>query len=345
MLMTTTYRFSIFLPVRNGGHYFRKCVLSILAQTYRNFDLIVLDNASTDGSLEWIRKLKDLRVTVYMSEKSLSIEDNWARIMLAQKNEFMTITGHDDLFDPDYLENMCQLIERNPDAGLYQTHFRLINAEGKRIRSCTAMPLVESIGEFVASRLSFLRDSFGTGYMFRSADYESVGGIPSYKKLMFADDALWVQLMQSSYKATSDKECFSYRVHSQSTSHSPDWESTYQALDCYVTLLELISQKETGVANALAGNMKGYFIFWYQWAYFSSLKNDEQEKLINAIHISALHIGGILKKLGVEDADKFESDVRKHVFSCISRYYWFFNRLRRWSANNISPKLIGLHLA
>ena len=48
-------RYSIILPVYNGGEYFKECVFSILSQTYACFDLHVLDNHSTDGSSEWIK--------------------------------------------------------------------------------------------------------------------------------------------------------------------------------------------------------------------------------------------------------------------------------------------------
>ena len=333
--MSPIYRFTIFLPVRNGGKHFHQCVLSILAQTYRNFELVVLDNASTDGSLEWIRAIQDPRVSVYESTKPLSIEENWARIMAVPKNEFMTMTGHDDLFDPNYLEVMCRLIDSNPDAGLYQAHFRLIDADGKKIRSCVAMPAIEKADAFLTSRLSFRRDSFGTGYLFRSTDYERVGGIPGYKKLMFADDALWLRLMKDSYKATSVRECFSYRKHSQSTSGLPDWKLTHDALDDYLDLLGFMGEQDQQIGVALRKGLRGYMVYWYQWAYLSLRQNEEKENVARTIKASVLHVVNILIKLGVQDAVLFELEVRKYVFGYLSRYYLFADRLRTWCANNI----------
>ena len=74
-------RYSIILPVYNGGEYFKECVFSILSQTYACFDLHVLDNHSTDGSSEWIKTLKDPRIKIYRSESFLSMEENWKRIL------------------------------------------------------------------------------------------------------------------------------------------------------------------------------------------------------------------------------------------------------------------------
>jgi len=211
-------RFTFFLPVRNGGGYFQECVRSILAQTYKDFELVVYDNCSTDGSLEWIRSLRDRRIKIFPSVVSLTIEDNWGRILTGPKKEYMTIVGHDDLFYPYYLEEMFVLIERYPEALLYQTHFHIINAAGRTMRKSLPMPISENGPAFLKARLLYLRDSFGTGYVFRSVDYERVGGVPGYKNLMFADDALWLKLMGTGTMVTSPKPCFSYRIWGRNTS-------------------------------------------------------------------------------------------------------------------------------
>src|SRR5690349_12057626 len=99
-------KYSIILPVRNGGEYVRECVSSILAQSLGDFQLQVLDNCSTDGTSDYLESLKDERVKIYPAESSLTIEENWARITTIPKNEFITLIGHDDVLDPDYLAVM-----------------------------------------------------------------------------------------------------------------------------------------------------------------------------------------------------------------------------------------------
>ena len=114
-------KFSIILPVKDGGTYVKECVNSILSQGYRDFTFHVLDNCSKDGTGKWIRSLNDERIIIYPSEKALSIEENWRRILSIQKNEFITLIGHDDILDPQYLEVMNELIRQHSSAGLYQT--------------------------------------------------------------------------------------------------------------------------------------------------------------------------------------------------------------------------------
>src|SRR6185295_11425434 len=97
-------KYSIILPVRNGGEYVKDCINSILNQTLPDFGLHVLDNCSTDGTREWIESINDERITIYPGEKPLTIEENWSRIVSIPKNEFITLIGHDDILFPGYLQ-------------------------------------------------------------------------------------------------------------------------------------------------------------------------------------------------------------------------------------------------
>lgn len=206
-------RYSIILPVRNGGEYVKECVKSILSQTLNDFNLIVLDNSSTDRTPGWISSLNDNRIVIYPSEKPLTIEENWARITTIPKNEFITLIGHDDILDSNYLEVMDGLIKKHPEASLYQAHFRYIDANGNIIRKCKPMDGKQTIAEFATSIFTFTLDTMGTGYMMRSSDYDRAGGISLYPNLLFADHTLWFRLTAISYKATAPEECFSFRTH------------------------------------------------------------------------------------------------------------------------------------
>lgn len=232
-------KFSIILPVRNGGAYVKSCVESILSQTVSDFNLEVLDNCSTDGTLQWLESLKDDRIRIYSSDRPLTIEENWGRITTIRKNEFMTFIGHDDLFDSNYLAVMNHLIEEHPRASIYQVHFRYINSKSDKIRSCK--PLAESQSDvgFLAFFLSDMSE-LSIGQVVKSADYDAVNGIPSYPNLLFADLELWIKLIQKGYRAASIEECCSYRIHSGSTTNSSSALKYYYAfiklLDFFVHL-------------------------------------------------------------------------------------------------------------
>jgi len=211
-------KYSIILPVFNGGEYAKECINSVLSQTVSDFTLQVLDNCSNDGTTEWIKGLNDNRIEIYPSEKPLNIQDNWSRIVVLPKNEFITLIGHDDILLPNYLETMNALIEKHPAASVYQTHFDYIDEKGKFVKRCKPMDEVQYAHEFVAMHFLQTFDSSGTGYMMRSKDYDALGGIPvNYPGFIFADYELWVNLIDLNYKATSLENCFQYRVNNSAS--------------------------------------------------------------------------------------------------------------------------------
>jgi glycosyltransferase involved in cell wall biosynthesis len=216
-------KYSIILPVRNGGQYVKGCINSILNQTLPDFQLQVLDNCSTDGTKEWIESLNDKRISIYPAERPLTIEENWSRITTIPKNEFITLIGHDDILFPGYLQTMDNLISKHPDATLYQTHFSYIDSKGELIRNCKPMDEVQSATEFLSFFLANQIDTMGTGFMMRGRDYDTCGGIPPrYPNLLFADFELFINLTRLGYKATSAEPAFSFRLHQSMTTTSSD---------------------------------------------------------------------------------------------------------------------------
>jgi glycosyltransferase involved in cell wall biosynthesis len=293
--------FTVAVPTHRGGDYLKLCIESILGQTWGDFRLEVLENASEDGSVEWLSGLRDSRLRVWPSKEPLGIEANWQRLLELPKAKYLTIVGHDDVLDRQFLESVGDLIRRYPDATIYQTHFRLIDETGKTIRSCRPMPSRETAPEFLASRLASIRDSYGTGYVMRSTDYERVGGIPPFPQLLFADDALVLRLAQNSWKATSPEERFSYRSHSGSVSWRPAVEPALNAFEQYLGLVLSLAASDTALASVLSRYLRGYVIYycriWYDLLFREACEGDR------AISKQAYErLDHLLRKFGGEGA-------------------------------------------
>lgn len=247
-------KYSIILPVRNGGEYIKECILNILSQTLDNFNLIILENFSTDGTQAWIESLNDPRIIIIPAEKPLSMQENWSRAAFIDRNEFMTMVGADDVLYPDYLQTIDDLIIKHPGASLYQTHFRFINEEGKTIRNCQPMKEEETAAEFLESICLNKISIMGTGFMMRSSDYTVVGGIPDYPSLLFADFELWIELTRLKYKATAAATCFSYRVHTNSTTASSSYKNYAEGFDRLMLYFEKLILKDKDIAGYINNN-------------------------------------------------------------------------------------------
>jgi hypothetical protein len=268
-------KYTIILPVRNGGPYIKQCVDSILNQSLRDFQLAILDNNSTDGTLQWVQTINDSRVKVFPSSSSLPIEQNWGRILDVPKNEFITLIGHDDVLEPHYLHTMQQLIEKYPDASLYQAHFNYIDAAGSVIRPCQPMEEKQTAAQFLEKFLKKEIDVMGTGFMMRACDYQDLGGIPPYPNLLFADFELWISLAMKSYKATSPIPCFSFRLHQSMTTSSGDIKYQ-QAFKMFMAFLVELKNKSQAFEKVINEQAASFLLFYCQGLSHRLLRTPKQ---------------------------------------------------------------------
>ena len=157
---------------------------------------------------------------------------------------------------------MDGLINKFPDATLYQTHFGYIDAKGKNIRGCKPMKEKENGPEFLESILQNRIDIVGTGFMMRSKDYDDLGGIPtSYPNLLFADFELWLNLTGKNYKATAPGEGFYFRLHQSTTSVSSDIK--YQmAFEKFIHFLEKLKLKSEAYQKVILENANTFIMFY-----------------------------------------------------------------------------------
>jgi glycosyltransferase involved in cell wall biosynthesis len=266
-------RFSVILPVRNGWPYVQECVESILAQSYPHFDLIVLDNQSSDNTVPWVKSVTDSRIRFYSSSFPLSMVDSWARVVGVKKQEYMTLIGHDDVLDAGFLEAISRLIDREPDAKLYQTGARLIDSKGEKIRTCKPVPDRETPAQYLEGRFSYQRDITGTGVVMRSAEYDRVGGIPHFERLFFADDALWLSLMEGGYKAYDPTELCSIRMHGkkESTTKPSSWRSLVLGLNQFFDFLGDYVLRDAEAQAAVAKHGAGFVTRYHQNLYILAL--------------------------------------------------------------------------
>ncbi|HOZ95333.1 MAG TPA: glycosyltransferase [Niabella sp.] len=271
-------RFSIILPVKNGGNYIKSCIESVLNQRIADFELIILENQSTDKTLEIIQSFRDDRISVVAADTALAIQENWARIVQIPKGTFMTIIGHDDLLLPDYLEEMSRLITNYPDCSLYQTHFNFIDGGGKFLRSCRPMKPNYTKEEAIATFMLGGIDLMGTGFMMRARDYDEVGGIPPYPNLLFADMELFIALALKGGMAVSDKKCFEYRIHQNATTSSSSTDLYYKGFDHLVQYLIHLKSQLPAFTSVIENNGEQFMHKYSQTIVHKILKIKKRQR-------------------------------------------------------------------
>ena len=113
---------SVVTPVYNGEPYLRECIESVLAQTYTNFEFIIVNNRSTDSSLETaeLYARQDDRIRIVQNETFLSQAQNYNNALrsISQDSVYCKIIAADDFIFPTCLQAMVGLAEKHPNMGV-----------------------------------------------------------------------------------------------------------------------------------------------------------------------------------------------------------------------------------
>ena len=217
--------YSIIIPFKTGKQYLIDCLQSVLAQDYPHYEIIVLADitSNTDDALHAIKDLNNPKISVQLSDKNLDILQNWGRIKDLDKKEYMTILGYDDILSKGFLTCINNLINTYPEASLYHTHFNYINSNSETIKKCQSLPTQMTASDYLEYTLKETIDIMATGYVFKSKDYDAIGGIPTnYPNLIYADAQLWIALTKKSYLVVDPAIQFSFRIHPSVTKTSKD---------------------------------------------------------------------------------------------------------------------------
>jgi glycosyltransferase involved in cell wall biosynthesis len=130
--MTTKPRLSIGLPVYNGEEYLPEALDALLAQSYDDFELIISDNASTDGTQEICLRYAalDPRVRYLRQPHNIGAAPNHNATLDAAHGELFKWAAHDDLYDRDLLARCVEVLDAHPDVVLASCYSAVIDADG-----------------------------------------------------------------------------------------------------------------------------------------------------------------------------------------------------------------------
>ena len=123
---------SILCPTYNHEKYVKYFLDSLLAQTNPNWELIIIDDCSTDNNVAEIKKYKDNRIKLIQNPFNMGINCGLNRAFEASKGQYISFCASDDILKPDYVENVLKSFEQNPDKNLLYCDLQVID-ENSRI--------------------------------------------------------------------------------------------------------------------------------------------------------------------------------------------------------------------
>ncbi len=224
---------SVIIPCYNQGSYVSEAVDSVLAQTYRDFELIIVNDGSTDEKTNTILKTfrRDRTRVIATANQGLAAARNTG--IAAAVGEYILPLDADDRIAPSYLEEGVSLLESEAEVGIVYSRamlFGAVNCEWNLPSYC--------LEEMVKDNVIFC------SALFRRSDWEVVGGYDPGMIYGWEDYDFWLSLIERGREVRRlDSHLFFYRVSADSMVRTKEkWQKTEMFTRIYHRHRELISQ-------------------------------------------------------------------------------------------------------
>jgi glycosyltransferase involved in cell wall biosynthesis len=205
---------SVIMPVMNAEKYLEESLDSILGQTYKDFELIVVSEAgSTDRTDEILDSITDERLRVIKNERPLGLTRSLNRGMFEARGKYLARMDGDDIASPWRLEHQVRFLEANPRIGIAGTAVRFIDEEGKEMGT----KYFPQLPGMVAWGLHFDCIIAHPSVMIRREVFEQLGGY-SLQAEHVEDYDLWLRAMRVTDLSNLYEVLLDYRVHPGSAS-------------------------------------------------------------------------------------------------------------------------------
>lgn len=141
---------SVAVPVYQGARFLESSLHSVLQQSFRDFELVVVDDGSTDGSVavaeRAARGSRDVEVRVLRNRTRRGLVGNWNECVQASRGTYVLLFHQDDLMQPGMLQRSAAALERHPDLGFVYSAFGCIDEQGREMPVWSASPFTGRVG-------------------------------------------------------------------------------------------------------------------------------------------------------------------------------------------------------
>jgi len=151
---------SVCIPAYNNEATIEATIRSVLAQTYENLEVVVVDDCSRDGTAAVVEAIGDERVRLVRNEENLGMVGNWNKSLWETRGTFVKLLCADDLLYPESLEKEVRALKENPDVNLVTSDTALIDMNGKKIGAFKRYPVRGRMNGRRLAKISLLVNNF-----------------------------------------------------------------------------------------------------------------------------------------------------------------------------------------
>ncbi|HED39319.1 MAG TPA: glycosyltransferase [Chromatiales bacterium] len=209
--------FDVIIPTFNRLGMLKEAIASVLNQSFLEYRVIVVDAASTDGTIDYLNSLRDEKLQIIQCEDNRGMAGNWNRAIALSRAQYVMLFHDDDIMHKDFLSQQYRMFQKYRDMVFCHSSARLINDRGDRVGS-KEMKVPENIS--------------GADYLTRVVTQSGLVPVPPTvvinrallnRKIIFdseieplADIFCWLELTEYGSVGYINEELISYRIHDKS---------------------------------------------------------------------------------------------------------------------------------
>ncbi|WP_338812357.1 glycosyltransferase [Bernardetia sp. Wsw4-3y2] len=270
---------SVVMPVFNGEKFLKMAIESILNQTYTDFELVIINDGSTDKSAEIVKSYPDTRIHFLENDGNKGIFYTRNRLFDEAKGKYIAILDCDDYAEPTRLEKQVDFLDKNNEFGLVGSWITLIDEENT-IKGAWQL---EHRPERIPAKLLFFNQFAQSSIMMRKefADLKYRENYPPTE-----DYDLWIRISQKTRVINLAESLVKYRIHENNISQTQKetasrnilkiYKNQLEELGIYANQDELIIHKKIGNMDFEQNNIS-FFEKVQHWLELLHSKNQEIE--------------------------------------------------------------------
>ena len=205
-MTTSSPKYSFVLPAYKG-QFLKESIDSILAQSYKDFELIIVDDASPDDIAGVVSSYDDARIRYYRNEENIggtNLVSQWNHSVEYANGDWIILATDDDIYENAFLETADRLLNKYPNVDIFRGRIAVTNSSQESILNAEhCLPELTNLEEFFYSLFHSLLGGIAE-YVFRKSVLEAIGGFVDFPMAVGSDNATALILAKNGMVCSGD---------------------------------------------------------------------------------------------------------------------------------------------
>ena len=221
---------SVIMPVYNGEKFISEAVQSIIGQSYNNWEIVAINDASTDSSVEILKEFNETRIRIYENESNKGISYSRNRAIDLAKGKYIALMDNDDVSLPDRLSEQANYMENHEDIDVLSGANKIIDEKGELVQEIT---YVLKNPKYIKAKLLFENVFYNGTTMIRKAKLDEYNIRYRNNQYGMEDYRFWVECSKKMNMTSIDSFIYKHRLHSDNETKKNKSQSVKEREKCY----------------------------------------------------------------------------------------------------------------